>query len=307
MTTSAAVTKEHLEQQYSIATNLITKLGKDLHFPFLEIKLYQRFFLNARDSEHLQATLFISNSMLEHKRLTLQTLSHISEREEVLQAIKQLAYRYSCKGVSTLDIQSQAFQLLFCLQQTTLRVIESVVAWRAGLTRPYPFMWKGQDYLLKVIADSQFIDICELSKVMPLQLTAHPLCSNLSSLALFGGGVKAGSGSARDSSVYPLRKKYLKETTDDSVRIQAAETVVYEEVGLQKNLMKELTRISASGAFLPLLDLSSIIPNCATGVRLTNKAWDHRFHLSVSKATSRLHNADVVRTAAVPPEEVNTI
>ena len=297
---SADTTYEHIQSQYDTAERVSQKLGRELHLPFLEMKLYTKFFISARDKEHLQATLLIVNTMLEHKRLTLKVLGLIQAREEVLEATKQLAFKYSSRAVSTLDIQSQTFQLLFCLQQTALRVVEGITEWRSVLTRPYPFTYKGENYLLKMIADAQFLDSSELSTVMPLQLTAHPLCSNLTSLSLFGGGVstaKTGHAIRPSSASYPLKKKYLQNCTEDPGRIQSGETVIYEEIGLQKKLMKELQGISASGSFLPLLNLQAIIPNCVTGVRLTNKTWDHRYNVSLSKAANTLHNTEVVRTA----------
>ena len=287
--------EQYISEQYAAINKTVTKVAKDLCLPFLEIKLYRKFFLDAGDKEHLQGSLMVVNYMLDHKRLTLKVLESINEREEVLAKIKQLAFKYTTKTISTLDVQAQAFQLLYALQQATLHTIETIVQWRGTLTRPYPFIWKGVNYMLRVIGDCQFIDSCELSKVLPLQLTTHPLCSNLASLPLLGGGggVKGRPGSAS----FPMKKRYA-HGPEEQARIQRVETAIYEEHGMQKRLLRELSAISAGGSFLPLLNLSSIIPNCTTGVKLTNKVWDTRFHSAISSASSLLDNNTVIHYPA---------
>ena len=77
-------------------------------------------------------------------------------------------------------------QLLYSLQRITLRIVEAIQQWRSRLTRPYAFEWRGINYIFKIIKDCQFIDTCDLNAILPLQLSTYPLCSNLSSLSLFG-------------------------------------------------------------------------------------------------------------------------
>eukprot|EP01064_Diplonema_japonicum_P002998 TRINITY_DN11970_c0_g1_i1.p1 TRINITY_DN11970_c0_g1~~TRINITY_DN11970_c0_g1_i1.p1 ORF type:complete len:303 (+),score=99.24 TRINITY_DN11970_c0_g1_i1:733-1641(+) len=277
-----------IERQFDIAEKTINKLSKELHLPFLEIKLYKRFFVDLRDKEHLNATLLIMNTMLEHKRSTLLVLEAIEEREKVLQEFKELAYAYSRNNVSSVDVQAQAFQLLYSLRQATLKVVELIVVWRERLTRPYPFIWNGINYMLRILGDCQFIDSSELSKVLPLQLTTHPLCSNLSSLSLFGGAAN-----------FPLKKKYTT-GSEEQPRLQRVETALYEEHGMQTRLLRELSAMATGGAFIPLLNLTSLIPNCSTGVQLTNKSWDQRYNQSLRKATHNLMKTTVLHEPTPP-------
>eukprot|EP01063_Lacrimia_lanifica_P022543 TRINITY_DN30097_c0_g1_i1.p1 TRINITY_DN30097_c0_g1~~TRINITY_DN30097_c0_g1_i1.p1 ORF type:complete len:344 (+),score=134.26 TRINITY_DN30097_c0_g1_i1:84-1034(+) len=275
-----------LQASYAVAERVVGSVSKELRIPFLEVKLYQKFFLSMRDQKHLQATLLIVNTLLDHKRQTLKVLTLIKEREEVLAQLKNLAYKYASEQVSTLEAQSVVFQLLYGLQQSSLRVVEGILDWRKALTRPYGFVWHGQNYILKMIHDSQFLDASELSKVLPLQLSTHPLCSNLASLSLFGGGVAAKGRPG--SAAYPLKKKYVANGVEDVARIQRAETAIYEEHGLQRRVLQELTHLSNDSAFITVLNLSAIIPNCGTGVKLTKKSWQTRYADSLRAALAKL-------------------
>eukprot|EP01065_Artemidia_motanka_P030277 TRINITY_DN36296_c0_g1_i1.p1 TRINITY_DN36296_c0_g1~~TRINITY_DN36296_c0_g1_i1.p1 ORF type:complete len:322 (+),score=137.51 TRINITY_DN36296_c0_g1_i1:55-966(+) len=285
-----------LEQQYDAAASTFDKLSREMRLPFLERLLYTRFFVSKRDQQHLDGTLTIVNSLAEHKRRTLRLLKYVYEREFAQSALKVLCYDYTAGQLSTLEAQTRVLQLLFSLQQATLKVVEGIAEWRQPLTRPYPFVWKGVNYMSKIIADSQFLDSCELSRVLPLQVSQHPLCSNLNSLSLFSGGTRPGSAT------FPLKRKYIGSSPPEmQARLQRAEAAVYDERNVQEQLLRELTAISASGAFVPLLNLSSVIPNCITGVKLTNKDWDARYSRAIAAAARA--NAQHWGAASVPQRQ----
>jgi len=291
-----------LKQQYDAAHSAFQRLSRETRLSFLERELYLRFFISRRDQKHLEGTLTIVNALAEHKRRTLRLLKLVYEREFAQSALKVLCYDYAAGQLSTLEVQTRVLQLLYALQQATLKVVEGIADWRQPLTRPYPFMWKGMNYMSKIIADSQFLDSCELSRVLPLQMSQHPLCSNLSSLSLFSGGTKAGSVT------FPIKKKYLGNTPPEmQARLQRAEAAVYDEQAQQESLLRELTAISASGAFVPLLNVHTIIPNCIAGVKLTNKDWDARYARAVAAAMkSNAAGWGVASAAARSSPQANT-
>lgn len=269
-----------LAQQYDAATSAFERLSAEVRLPFLERLLYHKFFISKRDEVHVDGTLAIVNSLHDHKKRTLNLLKLIYEREFAFSALKILGWDFKEGRLSTLEVQTRVLQLLYTLQQATLRVVEAMTDWRSGLTRPYPFSWKGVNYISKIIADSQFLDESNLARVLPLQLVQHPLCSNLNSLSLFSGGA-ARPGSA----TFPLKTKYVGTTPPElQARLQQAETAVYDERGTQERLLRELTAISASGSFVPLLRLPHVIPNCTTGVRLTNAQWVTRYDTAIAAA-----------------------
>eukprot|EP01062_Namystynia_karyoxenos_P023598 TRINITY_DN19134_c0_g1_i1.p1 TRINITY_DN19134_c0_g1~~TRINITY_DN19134_c0_g1_i1.p1 ORF type:complete len:350 (+),score=131.11 TRINITY_DN19134_c0_g1_i1:76-1050(+) len=266
--------------QYDAASVAFDRLVRELRLPFLERLLYHKFFISKRDQEHLDATLQIVNALEEHKRRTLRLLKLVYEREFAQTALKVLCYDYAAGQLSTLEVQTRVLQLLYTLQQATLKVVEGIAEWRQPLTRPYPFMWKGINYISKIVADSHFLDSCELSRVLPMAVAQHPLCSNLNSLSLFSGG-SARPGSA----TFPLKRRYVGTTPPETqARLQRAEAAVYDEQTVQEQLLRELNAISASGAFVPLLNLSTLIPNCITGVKLTNDKWIQRYAHAVGAA-----------------------
>ncbi|KAJ9436822.1 hypothetical protein DIPPA_10340 [Diplonema papillatum] len=271
--------QQHLEKQYDVARRTICEIARQLHLPFLETKLYLKFFVDMRDECHLPATLTILNALLNYKRLTVVVLSRIREREDVLAEMKNLAYNYTTKTVGTMEAQSKALALLYGLQQYTAKVLDAIAEWRALLTRPFPFVWNGVNYIMKVVGDCRFIDSSELKRVLPVQLAAHPLCSTLTSLAtLVGTGTLS----------YPMKKRYT--TSSEQTRLHRMEAGVYEELGQQKALHKELAGLAADDWFLPCLSLPSLIPNCATGIKVTNAGWAERYRDSIRKSETLLDN-----------------
>eukprot|EP00743_Colponemidia_sp_Colp-15_P023584 GILK01033036.1.p1 GENE.GILK01033036.1~~GILK01033036.1.p1 ORF type:complete len:277 (+),score=14.99 GILK01033036.1:102-833(+) len=87
--------------------------------------------------------------------------------------------------MTTLQLQTAMLRCLYHHQQLSLGVVEGVKQWREGLTRPYPFTFKGANCLVSILVDCERIDGAHLSSVLPLQLRKYPLCSNVSSISLF--------------------------------------------------------------------------------------------------------------------------
>lgn len=52
------------------------------------------------------------------------------------------------------DAQQDLLKKLRELQENTLDVVECISLWRLGMWRPQPFVWSGQNYLIKIQTDT---------------------------------------------------------------------------------------------------------------------------------------------------------
>eukprot|EP01006_Ploeotia_vitrea_P014740 TRINITY_DN4027_c0_g1_i1.p1 TRINITY_DN4027_c0_g1~~TRINITY_DN4027_c0_g1_i1.p1 ORF type:complete len:475 (-),score=65.22 TRINITY_DN4027_c0_g1_i1:43-1467(-) len=288
--------EQQLREQYRIAEQKFSQLVKELHVPFLDAKLYRKYFIQQKTASNLQCLLSITECLQAHKQQTLKLLKLIFEREQIVHNIKLMAFDYAQGKLSTLEAQTKVLQLLYALQQVTVHIVEGIDEWRKRLTRPYPFEWRGINYIFKIIKDCQFIDTCDLKSVLPfLSLSSHPLCANLNSLNLFGPQ-QIGSANGAPSSIaitYPM-KPTTKKSVVPSVspefqqRLKRGEMMIFAEYHQQVNLLKELTAKHSAGTFLTVLSVKHIIPNCADGIRLNNKAWDKRLQRALTQAFRKL-------------------
>jgi hypothetical protein len=268
---------EQLAAKVQALTRKFDNLATDTHLPFLELRLYRKYYIQTQSEQRLKDLQVVLDAMARHRRQTLAVLKAVHEREGIMKEIKTKADEFGARKTATLDVQTQVLQLLHAHQQASLRVIEGVLEWRSGLTRPYPFHWNNGNYLQKMLDDCAYLDACNLRTVLPMRLTLYPLCSNISSLSLFAPGAAASAArdgnpkaaAAQMSTTYDDRKK----AEAMQARLREAEKALFDEEGLQVKVMRDLTAVSRAGYFVPLLNLQSIIPSCATGIRLSNEAW----------------------------------
>eukprot|EP00668_Euglena_longa_P029079 GGOE01036421.1.p1 GENE.GGOE01036421.1~~GGOE01036421.1.p1 ORF type:complete len:368 (-),score=80.61 GGOE01036421.1:187-1290(-) len=280
-------------EQFKVAEKRFESLVNELHIPFLDRKLIRKYFIVNQTEQNLANLLTVIDALLEHKAQTLTLLKYIFEREQIFNVIKVMAFDYGKGKLTTLEVQTKTLQLLYSLQRVTLRIVEGIQQWRGRLTRPYSFEWRGINYIFKIIKDCQFIDDCDLNAVLPLQLRTYPLCSNLASLSLFGPAANTG-GQASISITYPMKsakKTMVKQMSPEfQQRLQRAEVMVFSEHALQTNLTQELTAIAGAGAFLTVLDLRHVIPNCSDGIHLNNAPWTQRLQKAFGQASKKLQN-----------------
>jgi hypothetical protein len=287
---------------YDAAEREFEELAEAVHLPFLDRKLIRKYFLSERTAGHLTGLLAVVAALRDHKDQTLTLLKAVFEREQILHAMKAMVADFGSGRLTALEVQTKVLQLLYGLQRVTLRIVEGVQAWRAGLTRPFAFEWRGANYLLRILADGKALDACAVSQVLPLQLGTYPLCSNLTALCLFGpggcGGPRGPDAAGQQavlSITYPMKaskKGLLKQVPPElQQRLQRAEVVLFAESGTQGTLLQDLQALQASGAFVTLLDLRPLIPNCADGVPLANPAWDRQLNRALVAAAARLRAA----------------
>ena len=261
-----------LERRAELLERRFDGLLADVHLPFLEVRLYRKYYLSVRSEQRLNDLEKVLAAMKQHRTHTLAVLKLIHEREAVVKEITAKADEFAERKAATLDVQTRVLQLLHAHQEVTAKLIEAIQVWRSGLTRPYPFHWQGVNYIRKIVSDCEGIDECDLRTVLPLRLSQYPLCSNITSLALFANG-DPGPNPTEIPHGSKGGKKATAEEKQKRARIVDAEKLIFDEAGLQAKVMRDLDAISASGYFVPLLNMPEIIPSCASGIRISNRTW----------------------------------
>ena len=267
-----------LKEEYAGVVRRFDALVEDTHLPFLEVRLYRKYFVQVQTAQRLDNFKTVVGVMQEHRMQTLRILKLISEREQIVAQLGRKADDFAKQKVSTLEVQTEVLQLLHQHQQVTLKVIEGVGQWRNTLTRKYPFHWCGKNYLLKVLEDCAFIDSCELRSILPLRVAQFPLCSNIASLSLFSPGSLSGGK--------PQAAGKKGGASPETNKLRAAEAALFDEEQLQQKLMRELDAVAATGHFIPLLNLPRIVPACTTGIRISNTEWTQQLSEAIEEAQS---------------------
>lgn len=290
-------------EEYRIAEKRFQTLACDVHLPQLDTQLFTKYFLKQKSPQRLQSLKEIVEKLEWHKLATLRILKAAQEREAILQTILDTADAFANRRVTTLEAQTTVLQQLYRHQQITLTIVEGIFAWRNGLTRPYPFQYKGRNYLRKIVEDCEFLDSCQLKAILPLRVAQFPLCSNISALKMFSeknNGAKVANGDAsagstksagrggnvkKTSSLGRSRAKSPRTAStpasqippndaDQVSRLRAAESVLFAEQNLQVRVMRELLALANKRQFVTLLSTPDIVPNCATGILVSDPQWE---------------------------------
>jgi hypothetical protein len=272
-----------MEQEYELVRKRFETLANEAHLPFLEVLLYKKYFVDIKTQERLRCLEVVCDALMKHRLSTLRILKLIQEREEILGEIRASTEQFSSGSLSTLEVQTRVLQLLSQHQSVTLNIVEQVEEWRNSLTRPFPFMWHGENYLVKIRTDCELIDGSALRKVLPLRLSQFPLSSNITSLNLFA----------------PTSGKRATDSKDKTTKLRAAEAIIAEETTKQKDLMRELKSIADASRFVPLLKLPELVPECETGVKITKPEWDQQLQQALSSESAE-NPKNVERDSSTP-------
>jgi hypothetical protein len=106
----------------------------------------------------------------------------------------------------------KSLDLLDMLRMVTVDIIEAVVQWRHGL--PKPFVWKGENYLLKITHDCDFLDnVKPLVKWLGFTMKRNPFFTLR--LKLRGKGLSDGAGKLQQKLLLaPIGEEKLRAAED---------------------------------------------------------------------------------------------
>jgi len=283
-----------LQMRYAALEKKFDAFAVDVHLPFLDAALYKKYFVAKQSEQRADHFQQIIEAVHTHRVLTLHILRSCHEREELVRQLHQCARDFSAKKLSTLEAQTQSLRLLWSHRQITLNVVEGIQKWRRRLTRPFPFQFQNKNYLLKVLEDCDAIDSGGLKLVLPLRIAQYPLCSNVASLQLFSPDNQAkaaGEGSAAVAA---------KSQPDAPARLRAAESVLFEERSLQQRILGELASLARDGKFVTVLNTPNIVPNCSTGIPVSNVQWQRALQTAVEESLTKI-------TGTTPMSLVNEV
>jgi hypothetical protein len=146
----------------------------------------------------------------------LEVLKTILLREGYLKRLQHAARR---KGGQT-ALRADVIDLLDLIRTSTVEVVEAIAKWRRTLVKPYPFVWNGINYLLKIPSDLDMLfkvpevgvwlgfDVARNPFVVPVGLDQRPrtadvvgaLQNNFSSRGGGSSSTRGSSGRSRGTS-----------------------------------------------------------------------------------------------------------
>ena len=169
--------------------------------------------------------------VLQHRESTIAVLKCIDARETEM---KSFAHQLHALQMEEPHDEQTICQSIRRIRKATMGVVQSIVRWRSLLWRPQPFMWKRQNYLLKLSKD--------LSHLAPGNLEGDMLAGTLGfsivdTICLVAGEDAHGLAVHRD----------------EISSLEAARKVVVAESTMQQELRMEHERLLMSGYYIPLL------------------------------------------------------
>ena len=243
--------------------------------------------------EHCKEIARYIRALQLHRALTINVLRAIAEREQALEAcfdsfaaVHRRMMREGNQDRTTVQEKAKAGLLGFwreeiCssladLQRTSLNVVRLIQAWRRAMWRPRAFLWRDQNYLLKIKVDMGILEAESYASL--LQRLSVPtdalLCVSFTDPALYrrterkmpvrkAPSAKAAASSLEEKmnalamGVAPSSEGSARALHDslDEVREQLlqAGTVVLEEEMLQMALAQESQTLRAKRVFIPSL------------------------------------------------------
>lgn len=115
------------------------------------------------------------NELEQNKANVQLSLRAVAAREESLKSLKEMQQFLlnSPDWDKVKEVQLEAAELLHAHRMLTLNCVESIVKWRNQLSEAvnlppfnFPFMWEGENYLLKLKDDLDFLKVSEYAKVL---------------------------------------------------------------------------------------------------------------------------------------------
>eukprot|EP00818_Percolomonas_sp_WS_P004380 CAMPEP_0117443846 /NCGR_PEP_ID=MMETSP0759-20121206/4920_1 /TAXON_ID=63605 /ORGANISM="Percolomonas cosmopolitus, Strain WS" /LENGTH=2244 /DNA_ID=CAMNT_0005235863 /DNA_START=115 /DNA_END=6846 /DNA_ORIENTATION=- len=108
-----------------------------------------------------------TEKLMQHRQNTLHVLKQIDIREAYLAQLRDLVEAFEERNIlNYAALTQQVVQLISKIRLATLDTVEAIVEWRRGLTVPKPFIWKTNNYLLKIQRDLDFFRQSSLSNLV---------------------------------------------------------------------------------------------------------------------------------------------
>ena len=101
----------------------------------------------------------------------LEVLKSILLREGYLERLQFLVR----KRRSQSQLCSEVVDMLDLIRISTVETVENIIRWKKNLTKPYPFVWNGVNYLLKISSDLDFLShFSEVETWLGFSLVRNP-------------------------------------------------------------------------------------------------------------------------------------
>jgi len=101
-------------------------------------------------------------------------LKFIEQREVYIRRIKELSKNVSSQS-STALLLNELPEIIVCLRETTVKLIDAIIKWRQQLPEKQVFDFQGQNYILTMQTDMDFLKTTEAADFFDFLLDSNPL------------------------------------------------------------------------------------------------------------------------------------
>mmetsp|Transcript_10094 Transcript_10094/g.18856 ORF Transcript_10094/g.18856 Transcript_10094/m.18856 type:complete len:528 (-) Transcript_10094:124-1707(-) len=178
------------QKLYSKLVKRINQLWKELKIPISDRDFYAVAIIKERyrTVNQIDDLSCYVKRLLDHRRDVIRVMKAIKTRESLLDQLNSLlsvALRYFNAKYSTLhddiarkieeveegvdkeqELNEAIKKCILTLQQVSCDVIRGVITWRDGLWRPQPFIYKDQNYLVKMQTDLNFLRSKSVERIL---------------------------------------------------------------------------------------------------------------------------------------------
>jgi hypothetical protein len=111
-----------------------------------------------------------------------KVLANVEQREVYISRLKEIGRKITTSNVknpqSLLDdpvVTNEVPTIISSLRSVSVALVEAVVIWRNELPKKTAFVWKGQNYLLKMQSDLDFLKLSDLAQLFDFPLDNNPM------------------------------------------------------------------------------------------------------------------------------------
>ena len=182
----------------------------------------------------------------------LDVIRNILARESIILKLQNLCHKISQCDIlvqSSMVLESELLDTLALMRATTVKFLETVSIWRESadtfdLTKPRAFLWEGQNYILKIVRDLDFLADQQML-VESLQLTSEKMRANP---LMLPNTLEEGDSLVDEieRAVFDSCGQREGDFFDERLRVRKAERVLLVEIGIHDTSDRNKYRMSAN-------------------------------------------------------------
>lgn len=153
-------TSDSIQASYEKAKNRIKLLWKETNIKISEREDFENnYFLKHPTHDIMDIVFTYEQDLIHFRENTVNILKMIDFREEHVNALKRYVNSYSDgnipeSGIS--ELRENLNSILTRIRNVTLEIVENIIEWRKNMTYSKPFIFDGENYVIKLQNDLEF-------------------------------------------------------------------------------------------------------------------------------------------------------